>query len=322
MLCCGFTFRKETLGMRIRIWMFAALLAPILFACGGPAGKSQDTVLAEVNGQTITSTEFEQEAKALPPYMRPILETRNGRRQFLESLITRDLLLQEALRRGIDRKAEVIRRMEQARRSIILEVLLREVGEHAPGLTDNVLKKYYEEHAENYETGERVRVRQIQYMDRALAESAAKKAKKGEPFEQLMKEAEAREGKASDLGFIEKGETDKDFEAAAFAATPRAVIGPVRTIYGYHLIEVLEKRPAGRIPFEEAKEKIAGELRESAQREAFEQLVAGLRHSSRVTLRGPYTGMADSSEEVPGPGEPGAPAVKPGEGKGPPPEGH
>lgn len=316
MLYYGFTFRKETPRMRMRTLMIAVILVPILFACGGPAGKRQETVLAEVNGETITSTEFEQEAKALPPYMQPILETPNGRRQFLESLITRDLLLQEALRRGIDRKPEVLRRLGQARRSIVLEALLREVAEKAPGLSDEALKKQYEENAENYEAGERVRVRQVQYKDRALAEAAAQKAKKGEPFEQLMKEAESLGGEASDLGFFEKGETDKEFEEAAFAAPPGSVIGPVRTMYGFHLIEVLDKRPAGRIPFEEVKEKIAAELRESVQREAFEQLVAGLRKSSRVTLHGPYTGMTAPEE-----GQPGSPAGKPEPGKAAPPEG-
>lgn len=320
MLYNGLTFRKEISPMRMRILMVAALWVPVLFACGGPAGKRQETVLAEVNGTTITSAEFEQEAKALPPYMRPILETPNGRRQFLESLITRDLLLQEALRRGIDRKPEVLRRLGQARRSIVLEALLREVGEKAPGLSDDALKKYYEENSENFEAGERVRVRQVQYKDLALAEAAAKKAKTGEPFEQLMKEAESMGGKASDLGFIERGEADKDFEAAAFAATPGSVIGPVRTIYGFHLVEVLEKKPAGRIPFEEARERIAAELRESAQREAFERLVAGLRKSSRVTLRGPYAGMTAPDEEVPGPGQPGSPAGRPETGSASPPE--
>jgi len=292
------------------------MLVPALFACGGPQGKRQDTVLAEVNGETITSSEFDREAAALPPYMRPILETPSGRKQFLESLITRNLLLQEALRRGIDRKPEVVRRLGQARRSIVLEALLREVAEKAPGLSEETLKKHYEENAGSYEAGERVKVRQIQYPERAQAEAAARKAKNGEPFDRLMKEAEGEGGKASDLGFIERGETDKEFETAAFASSPGSVVGPVRTIYGFHLIQVLEKRPAGKIPFEEVREKIAEDLRESAQREAFENLVAGLRKSSRVTLLGPYSGLSLSPEET-SPEEPASPSGPPKAGTAP-----
>ncbi|GAB4369072.1 MAG: peptidylprolyl isomerase [Deltaproteobacteria bacterium] len=299
--------------MRMHTRMLAALLVPALFACGGPPGKKPDTVLAEVNGETITSAEFDREAGALPPYMRPILETPSGRKQFLESLITRNLLLQEAMRRGIDRRPEVVRRLGQARRSIVLDALLREVGEKAPGLSEEMLRKRYEEHAEDYRAGERVRVRQILYKEKAQAETAAKKSRKGEPFEKLMKEAETLGGKASEPGFIERGQTDPEFESAAFAASPGTVAGPVRTIYGFHLIEVLEKRPAGPIPFEEVREKIAEEMRESAQREAFEQLVSGLRKASRVTYRGPYSGLTTLEEQASA-GEAAAPtgAAEPG----------
>jgi len=295
----GFTFRKEIPRMRMHTRMLAAMLVPALFACGGPQGKRQNAVLAEVNGETITTAEFEREAEALPPYMRPILETPSGRKQFLDSLITRNLLLQEAMRRGTDRKPEVVRRLAQARRSVVLEALLREVAEKAPGLSEEALKMQYEKNSESYEAGERVKVRQIQYKELLPAEEAAEKARNGEPFDKLMEEAAAVGGAASELGFIERGETDSDFEAAAFARPPGSVVGPVRTVYGFHLIQVLEKRPAGKIPFEEVREKIAEELRETAQREAFEQLVADLRKSSRVTLLGPYTGLAPLQEEVP-----------------------
>jgi len=305
--------------MRMRTRLLAVSLVPFLFACGGPGGSPREKVLAEVNGAQITEADFEREAETLPPYMRPILETSNGKRQFLESLITRDLLLQEALRRGVDRRPEVRGRLGQARRSILLEALLREVAEKAPGLSEEAMRKHYEENRENYEAGERARIRQILFRDRALAEDAARKAKAGESFEQLMRAAEAAGEKASDLGFVERGETDKEFEAAAFAAPANSVIGPVRTVYGFHLLQVLQKEPAGLKPFEEVREEIAGELRESAQREAFERLVGGLRKSSRVTLLGPFAGMPPLQDESPGTGAPAARDAKPGQsppGKG------
>lgn len=305
--------------MRKRTWLLAVSLVPFLFACGGPGGSPRERVLAEVNGERITEADFDREAENLPPYMRPILETPNGKRQFLESLITRDLLLQEAMRRGIDRRPEVRSRLGQARRSIVLEALLREVAEKAPGLSEEAMRKHYEENRENYEAGDRVRIRQILYRDRALAEAAARKAKAGEPFEQLMGAAEAAGEKASDLGFVERGETDREFEEAAFAAPANSVIGPVRTVYGYHLLQVLEKKPAGQKPFEEVREEIAGELRESAQREAFEGLVGGLRKSSRVTLHGPFEGMPPPQDESRGAGAPAGGNEKQGQsppGKG------
>lgn len=271
--------------MRILTRLLAVVLVPSLVACGTPGGGKGEKTLAEVNGVAITEADFRREAEALPQYMRPILETPSGRKQFLDSLITRDLLLQEALRRGVDRRAEVRARLDGARKTIVLEALLRDVASSAPDLSEEALRQHYEEHPETFEVGERVLVRHILFRDLIEAQNAAGRAEKGEPFDKLMGEAEAGGAKAGDLGFIERGDVDKDFEDAAFGARTGAVAGPVHTIHGYHLLQVLERRPAGLQPFEEVREKIAADLREGVQRDAFERLVNSLRERSRITFR-------------------------------------
>ncbi|MGZ8431321.1 MAG: foldase protein PrsA [Candidatus Deferrimicrobiaceae bacterium] len=275
--------------MRKLMWVLVlvTVTAPSFFACGSAGKKEQDVVLAVVEGDRITESMFRKEAETLPPYIRPIVETQSGRMQFLDSLITRDLLMREALRRGIDRRVGVRGRLEQARRSILLEALLREVAENAPALSDEELRKYYEENKANLETGERVRVRHILFKEEGKAEGIAQRAKNGEPFEQLMQAAEAVGGTTADLGLIDRGSFDKDFENAAFEAPENSITGPVKTLYGYHVIQVLEKRPAGLPPFEEVKGKITAELREGAQREAFDKLVNGLKKQAKIRLAVP-----------------------------------
>lgn len=286
----------------------ALLIAAIAFLGGcGSAGKPEK-VLATVNGQPVTEKMVEDEAKSLPPYVRPILDTPAGRQQFLESLITRDLLVQEALRRGIDRREDVRERLGMARRSILLEALLRDVTDKAPGLSDEALRKFYDANISSFRVGERVKVSHLLFRDRAQAEEMAKKARSGVSFGELMKDASSAGGTAADLGFIEKGSFVKEFEAAAFGAAPGSIVGPVRTTYGYHVILVGEKRPAGTRPFEEVKGQIASDLREQAQREAFETLVAQAKKQAKVRLLVPM--------ETAGP-PPAAPAS--GGGKGAPP---
>jgi peptidyl-prolyl cis-trans isomerase C len=272
--------------MRKLTWVrvLVAVMVPSLFACGGAGKKDQDVVLAVVEGDRITESMFRKEAESLPPYIRPIVDTPAGRMQFLDSLITRDLLMREALRRGVERRAEVRDRLEQARRSILLEALFREVAENTRVQSDEVLRGYYEENKANLETGERIRVRHILFKEEGKAEETARRARKGEPFDQLMKDAEVAGGTMADLGMIERGAFDKEFEDAAFAAPENSITGPVKTLYGYHVIQVLEKRPAGLPPFEEVKGKIAFELREGAQREAFDNLVNGLKKQAKIRL--------------------------------------
>ena len=289
-----------------RVFVLVAVSVPMLFACGSTGKKEQDAVLAVVDGDRITESMFRKEAENLPPYIRPIVDTQAGRMQFLDSLITRDLLMREALRRGLDRQDEVRARFEQARKSILLEALLRETAESAPGLSEEMLRNYYEEHKASYEEGERVRVRHLLFKNEGQAIEMANRAKKGEPFEQLMKEAEEAGGQAADLGLIERGAFDKDFENAAFGAPENSIVGPVKTIYGYHVLQVQEKRPAGLPSFEEVKGKITAELREVAQREAFENLVNKLKKQAKIHLEGTPSGGAQSPDLPPG--EKGVPA--------------
>jgi len=226
-----------------------------------------------------------KEVENLPPYVRPILETAAGRAQFLESVITRDLLMREALRRGIDRRPEVADRIAMARKSIVLEALLRDVAEKAPGLSDAALRKIYDANPASHQVGERVKVSHMLFREKARALEMLGRAKAGEPFETLMKEVGSGTGEvAADLGEIERGNCVKEFEAAAFAAPPGVATGPVKTTYGYHVIKVYAKLPAGARSFEEMKPKLLAEQREQAQRDAFEGLIADLRKQATVRI--------------------------------------
>jgi peptidyl-prolyl cis-trans isomerase C len=266
--------------------VLCVIFAVVAFACGKvPGSGQQGKTLAVVDGDPITEATLLKEVENLPPYVRPILETAAGRAQFLESVITRDLLMREALRRGIDRRPEVADRIAMARKSIILEALLRDVAEKAPGLSDAALRKIYDANPALHQVGERVRVSHMLFRGKARALEILGRAKAGEPFEALMKEVSATNGEvAADLGEIERGNFVKEFEAPAFAAVPGEVTGPVKTTYGYHVIKVYSKSPAGTISFEEMKPKLLAEQREQAQRDAFEALITDLRKQAMVRV--------------------------------------
>lgn len=270
--------------MRKITWILAAVLVPALAACGGQGKGGANKVLAKVNGEVITQSAFEKEAEQQPPYVRPMLETPDGRRQFLDRMITLDLLMREAVRRGVDRRADVRDQLDQARKGIVLQALLRDVAEKAPGLTDAALRKYYDANLKSFEVGDRVRVSHVLFKDKAKADEAAREARNGEPFEELVKGAAAAGGSGADLGFIEKGTFVKEFEAAAFSAAPGSIVGPVKTVYGYHVLSVGERRPAGLQAFEEVKAKIASDLREGAQREAIEGLIVDLKKQAKIEM--------------------------------------
>jgi len=269
-----------------RLLIFGMICAIAASACGEAPGRGEKgKILAIVDGEAITEEMLRKEAEGLPPYVRPMLDTAAGRARFLESVITRDLLLREALRRGIDRRPEVAAQLSMKRKSILLEALLKDVAERSPGLSDESLRRIYDSAPEQFRTGPRVKVSHMLFRDRERAEETLRRIREGEPFEALMKETGAFEGEiAADLGDIERGRFAKEFEAAAFGAAPGEVKGPVKTAYGFHLIKVYSKKPAGVRSFEEVRPQLLAEQQEAAQREAFETLVAGLRKSSTIRV--------------------------------------
>jgi len=117
------------------------------------------------------------------------------------------------------------------------------------------------------------------------AKAAAARAKKGEDFTALAKELSEEPGakeSGGDLGFFSKDRMVPEFADAAFAQTPGDISEPVRTQFGWHVIKVTEKKPAGLTPYDEVKEQLLAFLKADKQRKAVEGVLKELRDGSKV----------------------------------------
>ena len=121
-------------------------------------------------------------------------------------------------------------------------------------------------------------------------EGLAERVRKGEDFAKLAAEVSDDPGsrdKGGDLGFFGEGLMAKPFEEAAFALAPGQVSGPVRTRFGWHLIQTLAVQAPEVVPLEKAREDIARELvtqeraRELARKRA-EETLAKVRSGRRL----------------------------------------
>jgi len=126
-------------------------------------------------------------------------------------------------------------------------------------ITDEELKKYFEENKESFAQKEQVQASHILVEDEDTAKEVATKLADGEDFGELAKEyskdtISAESG--GDLGYFGKGEMVAEFEAEAFSLPVNEISDPVKTEHGYHIIKVVDKKEAKEANYEDSKEAI------------------------------------------------------------------
>ena len=164
-------------------------------------------------------------------------------------------------------------------------------------ITDADAKKFYDSNTEEFKNPETVKASHILFtvnkddspevvkQKEDAAKKAIARAKKGEDFNKLAKELSEEPGakeSGGDLGFFAKDRMVPEFAEAAFSQKPGEISGPVRTQFGWHVIKVTDKKPAGTVPFEEVKEQIIAYLKSAKQREAVQAILKKLKDSAQI----------------------------------------
>jgi peptidyl-prolyl cis-trans isomerase D len=148
---------------------------------------------------------------------------------------------------------------------------------HTLTVTDAQIKEYYDTHKDEFEHPEEVKAAHIlirpKTQDEAGWKAAAAKAQEvykkavapGADFAALAREYSEDPGSKAtggDLGWFPRGRMVKEFEDAVFALKKGEISHPVRSQFGYHIIKLEDRRPAGEKPLDEATDEIRQKLLE------------------------------------------------------------
>lgn len=150
-------------------------------------------------------------------------------------------------------------------------------------VTDADIRRYYEDNEAQYSTPEQVRASHILLKTegqdddevRKQAEDLLAKVKKGADFAKLateFSEDEVSAAKGGDLDFFGKGAMVPEFETVAFALEPGQISDLVKSSFGYHIIKVVEKRPASTRTLDEVRAQIEDQLKSQRAEEEAQQL--------------------------------------------------
>ena len=263
------------------------------FGCakkGGETGTKaaqKGQVLAEVNGTTITTEDYKKEVELLPPYLKPMTETPEGRKEMIDSMIVRELVMQEAKKAGIDKSPEVMDRLEDLKKRVVVEAYWKKKVEEQAKISDADLQKFYDQNKEKFKTGDQVRASHILLKTEKEAQDVLAQLKAGGKFEDLAKKysVDPAGAKGGDLGWFGKGSMIPEFEKVAFSLKEGETSGIVKTKFGYHIIKLTGKRAAGILPLAEVKDQIKAAILPEKQQEIFKKMREDLKKNAKYSIK-------------------------------------
>ncbi len=296
------------------------LLCLAAVACSPQQTPKQDpNVVVTVNGEVVPKAEFELELGRESQAMEGIAShTREQiepyKQTLLATMIERLVLLQTARAAQVTVTPEEVDRrmlalaseypagtfddvlaqthtsrselMRKTREQLIIEKLFQEQVFARVAVTEDQIRRYFDEHADEYAEPEQVHAQQIVVKGLDEAKKVQQLLWQGKKFGDLARRyslsPDAKVG--GDLGFFKRGEMPPVFDEVVFKMSPNQVSEVVSTDYGFHLFKLIEKKPARKRELAEVRAQVEQKLVERLRGERQREYVANLRAKANVKV--------------------------------------
>ena len=304
---------------RVIAGLATLLCAASLAACSGGAGGS----IATVNGQPISRSEFDAKLEGSP-----------AARGVLQQMVQTTLLEQYAKNNNVTVGDDEIKKKEDETKANFpagswddmlksrglteddVKKILRDqlIIDKALGkdihITDAQIKQYFDKNHAAFDKPEQVHARHVLVADLATANKVEADLKANKDFAAVAKQYSIDPGskeKGGDLGFFRHGQMVPAFDQVAFSLPVNKISDPVKTQFGYHVIQVIEKQPAQKATLDSTKDRIATMLRQQQEAPLMTPFLQGMQNKAQISVSDSrFDGLFPS----PPPAEPAPTATK------------
>ncbi len=261
---------KKLSQIALTVALSTALITPVL---------AQNA--AVVNGKSIPKAKLDKMLESTGQANNPELRERAR-----DMLITRELISQEAMNRGVIANPAIQDQLEEARLNILVGAVFDDYIKR-DGVSDSELKAAYDQVKGQFE-GKEYKVRHILVEKEAEAKSILAKLKAGEKFEELAKANSKDPGsavKGGDLDWMSPQSLVPEF-SKAMVALPKGQLTekPVKTQYGFHIIRVDDVRESKVPTMAELKPQLIDMMNQDQnwQRAKFNEMITKLKAKAKV----------------------------------------
>lgn len=258
------------------LFMVLTTASPVHAQAGSPVLASSDK-----SPETVSVADLEAEALRIPVEQRAALLSRpESVAQIATTLYVRRALAAQAMAEGLADAPATAAALRLARETVLADAMLDKRLATNPASDANVetmARNMYVAQPNRFFVQEQVHVRHIlisekQTNAKGKAEEVLAQLRGGADFEKLAAERSEDPGSArrgGDLGFFGHRAMVPEFEQAAFSLKNVGDLSePVKTQFGYHVLELRGKREAGVRPFEEVRETLVQQVRASMEQQA------------------------------------------------------
>ncbi len=251
------------------LWIIDVLrTVPSLDAAGAASARApidaEDPILARIDGRYVHLSEIEATARA-GGFLRPdeVLTPKSAfERNLVEAYVEQRLLARAALDQGLQRSPSVSRKVNAARDRVLAAAFMDVQVKDA--VTPETVERLYDAQSGVTRLGDEVRARHILVATGEEAEEIVTLLKEGGDFAKLARARSLDRATAplgGEVGWFTKSMMTPVFSRAAFGAKESGVVPPFQTEFGWHILEVLDRRPTSVVPFDEVREPIENFLR-------------------------------------------------------------
>ncbi|HEX4985190.1 MAG TPA: peptidylprolyl isomerase [Burkholderiales bacterium] len=257
-----------------------------------PKAAAKQKNVAVVNGSGIPQSRLDfvvksqiAQAKAQQgqPGQQPVQDTPEFRDNLRDILITREVLSQEAVKRKLDKTTEFQTQLDLSRQQILLTALIEELNAKLAPTDDDMRKEYERVKTERSSTGgKQYKSRHILVKEEADARQIIADLDAGGDFAAIAKEKSEDTGSKEEGGELDWGEPEayvQPFgEALKKLGKGERTKEPVKTSYGYHIIEVEDVRE---IPFPDF-EQVRPQIQQQLATKMRDDYIAALRAKAKI----------------------------------------